>query len=155
MRRQAVYVALLIASIILASIARADPDKLPTTFETFAGDFHKAALKLGLPDLPIFKDLSDLPMFKDLRVLKDLPNLTKLPCTPAAAGKRMTCVHKAGGVAILYASTDKGGTDVTEITMICRADAAHCAAVYIVGLSFLAVVDASKERQILERRIFI
>jgi hypothetical protein len=148
MRRQAVYVALLIASIILADTARADPDKLPTTFDTFPGDFHKAALKLDLPDLPIFKDLSELPMFKGLKAFKDLPNITKLPCPPAAA-ERLTCVYKAGDLAILYASVDKGGTDVTKITIICRADVHRCIDIYIVGLSFLAVVDAPKERQIL------
>jgi hypothetical protein len=114
--------AILIVAAILASAtvpALADSDKLPTSFENFSHDFGAALRAIGI-EKPV----------------------TKTDCLPGAPTKRMVCNYKLGDVAMMMAQSEKGGADVTSVTIICTAKtdrgAQECALLYNVAFSLLA-----------------
>jgi hypothetical protein len=100
--------------------AAADADTLlPVTFQSFAGDFRRALVQAAVTD-----------------------TLTAVNCLDGAADKRKVCMYKLGGYMVITLESQKGGTDVIGITMICNApnlgDSGKCLLSYGAAMALMS-----------------
>jgi hypothetical protein len=104
MRASAVRLSFLLSTILIGVVflsrpVIADDDSLlPVTFQSFAADYRRALAKASLKDA-----------------------LVALNCLDGSADKRKVCMYKLGNFFNIIVESQKGGSDVIGITMICSA----------------------------------
>ncbi|VFU07896.1 conserved exported protein of unknown function [Methylocella tundrae] len=106
----------------------ADSDKLPLTFSSITSDFKKAFSKVESQHY----------------------SLNKVRCEDGSEDKRTVCTYKLGNFMIVMAETEKGGSEIVGLTMICTTsndiDAAKCIISYEAAI-FAAGTDEDIEHQ--------
>jgi hypothetical protein len=100
---------------------------LPLTSKSFPSDFKRALAKLAISD-PI----------------------ASLGCLEGAPDKREVCNYRIGDFMNVMAATDKGGAEITIITLICvpkgEADSAKCFLAYSAAMTMAGGEAASEDK---------